>query len=145
MIDPRTGADVRARYALLPEKTSRERPWPRPLKGIWDGTITLRRLHRTLGLMLRHLGLCEEYFSTASALDFEHAGRLGATWDALIHGELKARWIACYAVTGTSEGHSVHVDAIATDGRHALFLGKTFEGMQSACCAASVLTMLLGA
>ena len=104
MIDPRTGADVRARYALLPEKADRERPWPRPLKGIWDGTITLRRLHRTLGLMLRHLGLCEEYFSTAGALDFDHAGRLDATWDALVHGELKACWIACYAVTGTSEG-----------------------------------------
>ena len=145
MIDPRTGADVRARYAIIPEKASHERPWPRHLKGIWDGTITLRRLHRTLARMLRHLGLCEEYFSTASALDFEHAGRLDLTWDALVHGELRARWVACYAVTGTSEGHYVHVDGIAEDGRHALFLGKTFEGMQSACCAASVLAMLLGA
>jgi len=145
MIDPRTGADLRARHAFLAQKAGCERPWPRPLKGIFDGTLTLRRLYRVLRRMLDHLGLCEEYFSTASALDYEHVGRLDATWDELVHGTLHARWIACYAVTGTSEGHYVHVEVLAEGGRHALFLGKTFQGQQSACCAASLLAMLLGA
>lgn len=42
----------------------------------------------------------------------------------------KAHWIACYAVTGGSEGYYVHVDAIAGEKeREMIFLGKfwTFE------------------
>lgn len=40
------------------------------------------------------------------------------------------RWITCFAVTGSSEGHYIHVEAIKPDGkRELLLLGKTFEGL----------------
>lgn len=45
------------------------------------------------------------------------------------------RWVACYPVTGGSEGHYIHVDLILKDGttRLPLFLGKTFLGWAKAC------------
>ena len=48
-------------------------------------------------------------------------------------------WIVCYAVTGGSEGHYIHVDAVSRQPglgqpgkRYALFLGKSFQGMEFA-------------
>jgi hypothetical protein len=56
------------------------------------------------------------------------------------------RWIACYAVTGSSEGEYIHVDVIdREDKRTLLYLGKTFCGMPVACAIASALTEMLGA
>lgn len=41
--------------------------------------------------------------------------------------------IICFAVTGTSEGHYIHVGAVIRDGTYQnLFLGKTFQGMDFA-------------
>ena len=64
----------------------------------------------------------------------------------------RARWIACYAVTGGSEGHYIHVDLIVDGGadgyeRHAipLALGKTFRGMAHAQRIASLCAAFLGA
>jgi len=51
------------------------------------------------------------------------------------------RWIACYAVVGSSEGHYIHVDIIKSDGsRELLFLGKTFLGMDYALYVSNMLT-----
>lgn len=52
------------------------------------------------------------------------------------------RWIACYAVTGGSEGHYVHVDRIWDvdhEGRHLenLITIKTFGGYEEACAIAA--------
>lgn len=59
------------------------------------------------------------------------------------------RFIACFAVTGGSEGHYVHVDAYREiDGRFAvtqLFIGKTFRGMAHAQRIANLCAELLGA
>lgn len=56
------------------------------------------------------------------------------------------RWIACYAVTGNSEGHYVHVDLIGSEGqRRLVFLCKTFEGMDHAYKIAQRCAELLGA
>lgn len=71
------------------------------------------------------------------------------------------RWIACYAVTGGSEGWYIHVDAISP-GRvvgdeqtiphlvtrdalvcHNLLLGKTFAGMEQAYATARALGEML--
>lgn len=53
------------------------------------------------------------------------------------------RWIACFAVTGGSEGHYVHVEAIGDEKRELLFLGKTFLGMDNALEAVGLLTKIL--
>ena len=49
-------------------------------------------------------------------------------------------FVACYAVTGTTDGHYVHVDLLypgpASDTHplrsHTMFVGKTFKGMEHA-------------
>lgn len=72
------------------------------------------------------------------------------------------RWIAAFAVTGGSEGHYIHVDAILSADRvddrldqatgfqfsHAsvqLYLMKTFEGWAHACAIAQAAGALLSA
>lgn len=82
------------------------------------------------------------------------------------------RWIACYAVTGGSEGHYIHIDFMvpvdmitAEEGEYGdpehkhdvsvnhcglwrmvrLALGKTFRGMDHACDIARRCAVLLGA
>lgn len=82
----------------------------------------------------RSLGeLVDEYFHIASSqtetpISGWSAGLVSmATWPD------RVRWIACYAVTGGSEGHYIHVDLIYYDKRRDLvFLGKTFQGMEHA-------------
>jgi hypothetical protein len=69
------------------------------------------------------------------------------------HGEL---WpdgrIACYAVTGGSEGHYVHVDVISSDTATGdasqpgtVLLAKTFDGFDAAHAFAGQLARILGA
>ncbi|MHB1134265.1 MAG: hypothetical protein ACYC4L_17995 [Chloroflexota bacterium] len=59
-------------------------------------------------------------------------------------------WVACYAVTGGSEGHYIHVDLLhvgkegETSLRH-VFLAKTFLGWDYACGIASTAGRLLRA
>jgi len=63
------------------------------------------------------------------------------------------RWVACYAVTGGSEGHYVHVDLISEGDRAAgvgwqalrLATGKTFRGMAHAQRIAAICAALLEA
>ncbi len=55
------------------------------------------------------------------------------------------QWISCFAVTGGSEGHYVHIEIIDGDKRTLLYLGKTFEGMDHAYKIAQKCAELLGA
>lgn len=55
------------------------------------------------------------------------------------------RWIACFAVTGDSEGHYIHVEVVKDDSRELIFLGKTFQGMEHAYRIALVCARILGA
>lgn len=63
------------------------------------------------------------------------------------------RWIACYAVTGDSEGHYIHVDAVVprTDLDSPIyqivmvFLGKTFQDLDFALVVAAACARHLGA
>lgn len=61
----------------------------------------------------------------------------------------QGRWLACYAVTGSNEGHYIHVDAIVDHGndRHvvSIFQGKTFGGREAAYRIAAKCADLLGA
>jgi hypothetical protein len=66
------------------------------------------------------------------------------------------RWIACYPVTGASEGHYVHVEFVCPAGHRVadgepngrvvrLALGKTFRGLAHAAEMARRCAVLLGA
>jgi hypothetical protein len=74
------------------------------------------------------IGPFEEYFSPMREVS---------------HWPMNYHWISVFAVTGGSEGHYVHVEAITGDVRELLFLGKTFRGMDNALHAVSLLTKLL--
>jgi hypothetical protein len=55
-------------------------------------------------------------------------------------------WISCFAVTGSNEGHYVHVEVIANGGsRKLMALHKTFGGRARAQLIASRCALLLGA
>ena len=53
------------------------------------------------------------------------------------------RWIAVFYVTGGSEGHYIHVEAIAEERTENLFLGKTFLGRDHAEKVCNVLSRIL--
>lgn len=53
------------------------------------------------------------------------------------------RDIAIYVVTGSNEGHYIHIDAIATDTRTSLIMGKTFCGLEMAILIANEITKML--
>lgn len=89
--------------------------------------------------MLERIGLYpDEYFSLSAASD--RGGEFPYPY----------RWVACYAVTGGSEGHYLHVDAIMKDGsRKLVFVGKTLqegkEGMDYMYRICAALAEYLGA
>jgi hypothetical protein len=59
------------------------------------------------------------------------------------------RWVACWPVTGASEGHYVHIHFVVPEGESCklvrLALGKTFRGMDHAAEIAGRCAILLGA
>ena len=56
-----------------------------------------------------------------------------AEYYSVILQRFNSHWIAVFPITGGSEGHYIHVEAIARDGsRQLLYLGKTFKGMDHA-------------
>jgi hypothetical protein len=66
VIDPRTGAVVYARCALIPKDVlegRKNRPKTRTLKCVWDGTITLRNLDRRLTRLLDRAKAELDYFA----------------------------------------------------------------------------------
>jgi hypothetical protein len=99
------------------------------------------------GQLVKRWGdMVDEYFHLDS--DIQYApNRADIEWPSRI------RWLACYAVTGGSEGHYVHIDALMLEGEgrdqhlvvRPLFLGKTFQGMVHAQAIAAKCAELLGA
>lgn len=63
----------------------------------------------------------------------------------------RARWLACFAVAGSNEGHYVHIEALSPnereDGYHSelIFLCKTFCGADAALELANAAARELGA
>ena len=74
-------------------------------------------------------GIIEEYFDIADR--YAHPRRCWPT---------NCNWISVFAVTGGSEGHYIHVEAITDDKRELLFLGKTFQGLDHALECVKVLS-----
>jgi hypothetical protein len=90
-------------------------------------TDTVADVFRKLRDVLDEEKLIDEYFSVSNMAEKPF-------WKLLE----SYRWIACYAVTGGSEGHYVHVDLIGgydLDGTGTtlhLITGKTFLGLAHA-------------
>ena len=90
-------------------------------------TDTVADVYKKLRDVLQAEDLIDEYFSLAIETD--------ATFWKLLESY---RWIACYAVTGGSEGHYIHVDLIDGFDREwtgkalHLITGKTFLGLAHA-------------
>jgi len=103
-------------------------------------TDTVADVHRKLRDVLQAEDLIEEYFSLAIETD--------QTFWKLLES---CRWVACYAVTGDSEGHFVHVDLVCgydqewTGKALHLITGKTFLGLAHAQKIANRCAELLGA
>lgn len=94
----------------------------------------LTHIRRDLLEVMGHM--VDEYFSVAAT----DRSKDQSVWPS------KYKWIACYAVTGGSEGHYIHIDAVTPDEpSRGLFLGKTFLGMDHAQKIASMCSKELGA
>jgi hypothetical protein len=79
----------------------------------------------------------DEYgFSLSASREIDN----GSDWP------LHYAWVACYAVTGGSEGHYIHIDVINRENQRILIsLGKTFQGMEFALKVANACARHLGA
>lgn len=97
---------------------------------------SVREVFRDLKEHLRETGfLPEEYFALSTLMENQQ--------NALIP---EYRRLACFAVTGISEGHYVRIEAIEADEqRTLLFLGKTFAGFDRAYDIARECARALGA
>ena len=104
---------------------------------------TTREVYNELYAILNAEELIDEYFN----LDIEIRYNKSA-----VEPEFPPyKWIACYAVTGGSEGHYIHIDCInrgdSPDSKPTatnVFLGKTFQGMEHAQKIAARCAELLG-
>ena len=139
-----------ARHALLTDATPDK---DRPL-GISDKT-PVREVFDLLSARLKRDGLLDEmdYFSISHDYGQDSVSNLP------FYGAMPGwRWVSCFAVTGGSEGHYIHIEVAGYDKncappgdrgqvghRMMLFLGKTFAGMEKAQSIANRCAILLDA
>lgn len=112
----------------------------RPVAALDTDRLTLGELRATLLPELEKLDESLDYFSRSGTDTARAAQPIG-----------RYRWISCWAVTGGSEGHYVHVDRVYLEKefdrefkRESLFLAKTFGGYDRACEIAAYLGARLG-
>lgn len=139
--------DIRARYAFVgvaniprirPIEIELYRPIPdKPGYVEVVGRKTKKEVFNELEKRLKAQGFYpDEYFSSR---DYSNEGDKPFP---------EFRWISCYAVTGDSEGHYIHIDVIPYDEnleRNIIFLGKSFMGMDYAFEIAKACAKHLGA
>ena len=147
-----------ARYAVVdgkekfkPIEMGKYEPHPEK-KGylIYTGNNSIKEVYKQLKDRLEKDGLLpDEYFSVSCGSDYHEDAPFPESY----------RWIACYAVTGDSEGAYIHVDVLVPremPGRvnaltkvflesRMLFLGKTFKGFDFAARVAAACAKHLGA
>ncbi len=132
-------------------------PWRRP-----NGRPTIRRIFNRAVRVVTREGLIDEGLSIFPSLTkYNHAEPWGVaddspcqkTFEELLPG---FRCVACFAVTGGSEGHYIHVELLGWDEEQSrrtgqsvgtrvlVFIGKTFQGLAHAQALASRLAVLLG-
>lgn len=142
-----------ARYAVIdckerftPIEIEKYEPHPEK-KGylIYTGNISIKEVYKQLKERLEKDGLLpDEYFSISCSYDYKEDAPFPDNY----------RWIACYAVTGGSEGHYIHVDILAPlelspiktiRESKLIYLGKTFQGFDFAARVAVACAKHLGA
>lgn len=133
-----TGAEVGRHLEKL--LLRHEQPPPLPL--VFDGTATIEQVCRLLNAATAHLDSDGGFSVSCVFTDRNQA------FSEACRGH---KFLACYAVTGGSEGHYVHVEAISgydEKGKlfgRPLFLAKTFGGPEKADQLAAAARHLLGA
>ena len=107
---------------------------------------TLRQVCRRVWRVLVREGLIDEYFGLSTTADYD-----GLADKKFFEIQEGYRWVACYPVTGGSEGHYIHVDLVGSPsvpkepGKVVhLITGKTFLGMKHAARIALRCAELLG-
>ena len=130
-----------ARFVLTDGNVETDKPVP----ALNTETLTLGALRDVLGPEVAALSEGFEYFSLSTALQYDNPGAVNRPMESYT-------WLACYAVTGSNEGHYVHVDRIYRAEPYArelsvqpLFLAKTFGGYEDACRIAAHIGARLGA
>ncbi|SFR12472.1 hypothetical protein [Desulfoscipio geothermicus] len=142
---------VYARYAILggneenkvePIEIEKWEPHPeKPGYLKYTGNRTIGEIFTDLRKRLKEEGLLpDEYFDVFLGVDKNASFPVYA-------------WIACYPVTGSNEGHYIHINAMAPReiGRETLieskliYLGKTFQGLEFASKVAAACAKHLGA
>lgn len=109
------------------------------------GNITVKELYDEIETRLKTISITYynehsslygllEYFSIGVIIKHEKASNLPIP----THSNL-----AVYVVTGTNEGHYIHIDAISRDTHKSLILGKTFCGLEIAIQIANEITRML--
>ncbi len=104
----------------------------------FTATDTVADVCRRLRTVLDEDDLIDEYFDLSNPID--------QTFFRLLEDY---RWIACYAVTGGSEGHYIHIDLVHGYDRDYsgkalhLITGKTFLGLDHALKVANRCAELL--
>ena len=145
-----------ARYAVVEEDGQKrfepieiQKHEPHPEKKgylIHTGNISIKEVYKQLKERLEKEDLLpEEYFS----ISCDHHYKENATFPN------DYKWIACYAVTGSSEGYYTHIDVLVpreVPGQigmilesRLLYLGKTFQGFDFAARVAAACSKHLGA
>lgn len=139
--------DVHARYAMFSDRFGEPCDCATvPAVGpINTDTMSLRQLAQILEpeiMALDHDGF--EYFALSIEAKYTNPARLDQPIG-------RYRWIACYAVTGGSEGHYVHVDRLYLEKEYdrtftiePILLIKTFGGYDRACQIAAHIGKRLG-
>ena len=102
------------------------------------GKLTLGEVEELLNTKLKELGIAPDDYG------FDLTYHLKADQEFPEY-----HWICCYPVTGSSEGHYMHIDIIDGNGYKHLFTGKTLRegqtGMEYAYEVCKVAALLLGA
>lgn len=110
-------------------------------------TKTIQEVYDELVARLKFEGnLPDEYFDISATIAYNDAND---KFDSGLHRNSEwpvYQWIACYPVTGNSEGHYIHVDIIDKNRQaQTIFLGKTFHGFERAAEIAAACARHLGA
>lgn len=138
-------ADVHARYAMFSDKFGEPCDCPITKVSIDVETMSLRQLKQILQPEVEAIADGMDYFELSIEAKYQNPARLDQPIG-------RYRWIACYAVTGGSEGHYVHIDRLYLEKeydreyqREPIMLIKTFGGYAQACAIAALIGERLGA
>lgn len=137
------GIEVRARYALITDG-----PTFKPIDiGVFEpvpGEERLLKYVRNRTVVEVYEDLCKRLKDEGCFPD-EYFGIMRDSRYSTNEEFPQYHWIACFPVTGASEGYYIHVEVINGNARRLLFLGKTLQDFDFAAKVAIACAKHLGA